>query len=220
MLTEDMLKKIDEKLGAILSLLADHVGVEKPQFVQKGEQVVAEVPAPAPETTEELNADEQTLEVGARVRYVGNREMPSSEATVVEVKERGWIVVMFDGEASPKNVRLTEISTEVIEQPPELTEEEEAAVDALDEEEDTPVYPGNSGGLDEEAAGYKMPSGMYASYRDLHAIYSDTKKADTNRKYLRFRATKVMGGDETTKEMCHRYLVSIGDEEYVNGVSA
>ena len=39
-----------------------------------------------------------------------------------------------------------------------------------------------------------------------------------NRKYLRFRATKVIGGDTLTQEMCHRYLVGIQDEEYLNEV--
>ena len=42
--------------------------------------------------------------------------------------------------------------------------------------------------------------GSFKEYRNIHAIYSDMKLADANRKYLRFRAGKTIGGDETTRK--------------------
>jgi hypothetical protein len=107
----------------------------------------------------------------------------------------------------------------MVEQPPEVADNDPAE-DVTEEEEETPVYPDNSISLDEEAAGYRLPKGKWAEYRDLHAIYSDTKNAAVNHRYLRMRAQKVFAGDEKTKEMCHRYLMSIGDEEYMSEVNA
>jgi kynurenine formamidase len=73
-------------------------------------------------------------------------------------------------------------------------------------------------GIDEEAAAYAIPQGMFAAYQNLHKIYTDSANADRNRKFLRYRAHNVLKGDEVTKEMCHRYLMSVRDEEYLKEV--
>jgi hypothetical protein len=95
------------------------------------------------------------------------------------------------------------------EQPPEQTEkevvvaEEKAVAESL---------------FDEEASSHRFEKGSYKEYRDIHAIYSDQKKMLGNRKYLRYRAQNVIGGDTLTQEMCHRYLIGVQDEEYLNEV--
>ena len=110
-----------------------------------------------------------------------------------------------------------EVTKEVVEQPPALSHEEEEAVEEHLEAQ-AEASEGSIIKIDEEAAEYKIDKGSFKDYRNIHAIYTDTKKADANRKYLRFRASKVIGGDETTKEMCHRYLVSVPDEIYMKEV--
>ena len=115
----------------------------------------------------------------------------------------------FDGEGKHTKCRKSELTLGANEQPPEQTEkevvvaEEKAVAESL---------------FDEEASGHKIEKGSFKEYRDIHAIYSDQKKMVGNRKYLRFRAKKVIGGDTLTQEMCHRYLVGIQDEEYLNEV--
>lgn len=69
--------------------------------------------------------------------------------------------------------------------------------------------------FDEEAATFKFTEGSYKQYRDIHAIYSDPKKTEGNRRYLRFRAQNVVKGDTVAKEMCHRYLIGVQDEVYL-----
>jgi len=223
-MSDELLKEMNDKLGAILNLLAEHVGKEIPPYVRAAQAVLEDVPAPAPTPAPVVSDEEDTLQVGARVVYSGTRTdtMPDCQGTVVEVKERGWILVTFDGEADARNCRYTEL-TLASRQPPVLTEEEEAKVEEHEakEEEASPTIRGSNDGLvmDLDAAGYRIPKGVWAEYRDIHAIYSDPKKTDYNRRYLRMRAQKVYG-DETTMQMCHRYLVSVQDEVYLNEVNA
>jgi len=120
-------------------------------------------------------------------------------------------LVAFDDQGDHTKCRKSELTLGANEQPPEQTEqevvvaEEKAVAESL---------------FDEEAAGHKIEKGSFAQYRDIHAIYSDQKKMVGNRKYLRFRAKKAVGGDTLTQEMCHRYLVGIQDEEYLKEVGA
>ena len=101
----------------------------------------------------------------------------------------------FDDQGSDTKCRKKDLSLENNEQPPEKTEVEVA------EEATEPAQEEFSSGLmmestfDEEAAGFKFSEGSYKQYRDIHAIYSDTKKTEGNRRYLRFRAKNVVKGD-------------------------
>ena len=147
--------------------------------------------------------------MGDTVRYNGTRIEAKKDGTITEIKKTGspWISVLGE-DLGLKSVRQGEITKEVVEQPPALSHEEEEAVEEHLEAQ-AEASEGSIIKIDEEAAEYKIDKGSFKDYRNIHAIYTDTKKADANRKYLRFRASKVIGGDETTKEMCHRYLVSV-----------
>jgi len=192
------------------------------------------------------DSEDYTPEVGDRVRYTGSRNsIPDGMGTVTEVKGPGWTKVVFDSEpSSSHSIRRNDLRL-AGEQPPEVTEEEaeaaQAEADAAEEEEESPIYPGATVTLtvdavaadgsvvsrdttatvveiDEEAWEYAIPQGMFSAYQNLHKIYTDVANLNRNRKFLRYRAHNVLKGDELTKEMCHRYLVSVGDADYLKEV--
>lgn len=179
----------------------------------------------------------EDFDVGKKVLFIGDREAyKGKQGTIVEING-AWVRVVFEDDSKPVSCRKMELSTTIVEQAPvdesnELSMDEEWAAknkiaEMVDEEHpdllkdevvaETPVQ---STGLDEEAAAHKIPQGAYSTYRDIHAIYSDMNKRKGNRNYLRYRAKHVIKDDVTTKEMCHRYLVSVNDEEYLKDVVA
>ena len=186
------------------------------------------------ETKTESSED---FDVGKKVLFIGDREAyKGKQGTIVEING-AWVRVVFEDDSKPVSCRKMELSTTIVEQAPvdesnELSMDEEWAAknkiaEMVDEEHpdllkdevvaETPVQ---STGLDEEAAAHKIPQGAYSTYRDIHAIYSDMNKRKGNRNYLQYRAKHVIKDDVTTKEMCHRYLVSVNDEEYLKDVVA
>lgn len=232
-MSEELLQNIDAKLGVIVGLMEKYMGMDtRPAAIQFAERVLEEANAvveqtiaPVPTVKEQLKAavesNDEDFQVGDSVLYVGTRkeDLKGKEGTILQDKEGSpWFVVMFDGQP-PANVRKGEISKTLVEQPPALSHEEEVAVEEHLEAQQE-ASEGSIIKIDEEAAEYKIDKGSFKEYRNIHAIYTDMKKADANRKYLRFRASKVIGGDEVTKEMCHRYLVSVQDEEYMKEVGA
>ena len=216
--TLTILNSINEKLGLVVEMLSADSAPVKPKYVEVAEKVLSVgnealeevIPAVIEEVSTETPSNE-TLEVGSIITYTGDREVLSGkQGTVVEVRG-AWVVVAFDGEGKHTKCRKSELTLGANEQPPEQTEkevevaEEKAVAESL---------------FDEEASSHKIEKGSFKEYRDIHAIYSDQKKMVGNRKYLRFRATKVIGGDTLTQEMCHRYLVGIQDEEYLAALEA
>lgn len=214
--TLTILNSINEKLGLVVEMLSADSAPVKPKYVEVAEKVLSVgnealeevIPAVIEEVSTETPSNE-TLEVGSIITYAGDREVLSGKrGTVVEVRG-AWVVVAFDGEGKHTKCRKSELTLGANEQPPEQTEkevvvaEEKAVAESL---------------FDEEASGHKIEKGSFKEYRDVHAIYSDQKKMVGNRKYLRFRAKKVIGGDTLTQEMCHRYLIGVQDEEYLNEV--
>ena len=214
--TLTILNSINEKLGLVVEMLSADSAPVKPKYVEVAEKVLSVgnealeevIPAVIEEVSTETPSNE-TLEVGSIITYTGDREVLSGKrGTVVEVRG-SWVVVAFDGEGKHTKCRKSELTLGANEQPPEQTEkevvvaEEKAVAESL---------------FDEEASSHKIEKGSFKEYRDIHAIYSDQKKMVGNRKYLRFRAQKVIGGDTLTQEMCHRYLVGVQDEEYLNEV--
>jgi hypothetical protein len=220
--TLTVLNSINEKLGLIVMAMQG-----KPAYVKVAEQtleasnatveevvpVVQENEEEAqPASTEETQTNE--IVVGSRVTYTGkDREaLFGLVGTVVDLRN-AWTVVRFDDQGSDTKCRKKDLSLENNEQPPEKTEVEVA-------EEATETVPLEAEfTFDEEAAGFKFSEGSYKQYRDIHAIYSDAKKTEGNRRYLRFRAQNLVKGDEVAKEMCHRYLIGVGDEVYLKEVS-
>jgi len=231
-MSEELLQNIDAKLGVIVGLMEKYMGMDtRPAAIQFAERVLEEANAafektiaPVPTIEEQLKAaveaNDEDFQVGDTVLYVGTRkaDLKGKEGTIVQDKEGSpWFVVMFDGQ--PANVRKGEISKTLVEQPPALSHEEEVAVEERLEAQQE-ASEGSIIKIDEEAAEYKLNAGVIKGYRNIHAAYSDMKKAELNRKYLRFRAKKVILDDTTTQEMCHRYLVSVQDEEYMKEVGA
>ena len=214
--TLTILNSINEKLGLVVEMLSADSAPVKPKYVEVAEKVLSVgnealeevIPAVIEEVSTETPSNE-TLEIGSIITYTGDREgLSGKRGTVVEVRG-AWVVVTFDGEGKHTKCRKSELTLAGNEQPPEQTEkevevaEEKAVAESL---------------FDEEASSHKIEKGSFKEYRDIHAIYSDQKKMVGNRKYLRFRATKVIGDDTLTQEMCHRYLVGIQDEEYLHQI--
>ena len=226
-MSEELLQNIDAKLGVIVGLIEKYMGTDtKPAAVKVAEQVleeanavVEEIVQPEPEHVVYEKKKAEQFAVGDTVRYIGTRIEAKKDGTITEIKTGSpWISVLWE-DLGLKSVRQGEITKEVVEQPPALSHEEEEAVEEHLEAQ-AEASEGSIIKIDEEAAEYKIDKGSFKDYRNIHAIYTDTKKAEANRKYLRFRASKVIGGDETTKEMCHRYLVSVQDEVYMKEVGA
>ena len=216
--TLTILNSINEKLGLVVEMLSADSAPVKPKYVEVAEKVLSVgnealeevIPAVIEEVSTETPSNE-TLEVGSIITYTGDREVLSGKrGTVVEVRG-AWVVVAFDDEGKHTKCRKSELTLGANEQPPEQTEkevvvaEEKAVAESL---------------FDEEASSHKIEKGSFKEYRDIHAIYSDQKKMVGNRKYLRFRAKKVIGDDTLTQEMCHRYLIGIQDEEYLGILDA
>lgn len=223
----ELLESIDGQLGVIVGLLREYMGANVPAPVRVAEQVLAEANAAleatvAPVPAVQVADSKEELAIGDKVVYIGTRkkDLQGVQGTITDIKEGSpWLVVMFEGMGNSVSVRKGEVSREQASQPPALSAKEEQMVEEHLEEQ----YEASEGSIikiDEEAASHKIEKGSFKEYRNIHAIYSDMKKAEANRKYLRFRATKVIGGDEITKEMCHRYLVSVQDEVYMQELSA
>ena len=219
--TLTVLNSINEKLGLIVKAMQG-----KPAYVKVAEKTLeasnatVEEVVPVvqqneeeaqPASTEETQTNE--IVIGSRVTYTGkDREaLFGLVGTVVDLRN-AWTVVRFDEQSSHTKCRKKDLSFANNEQPPEKTEVEVA------EEATEPVAEAESN-FDEEAAGFKFAEGSYKQYRDIHAIYSDAKKTEGNRRYLRFRAQNVVKGDLLAKEMCHRYLIGVQDEVYLKEVN-
>ena len=69
--------------------------------------------------------------------------------------------------------------------------------------------------IDEGAASFRIPKGIYNKFASIHHIYS---AGDKERKWLRMRAKRPLNCEET-QLMCKRYLSSVQDAEYLAGVS-
>lgn len=236
--TLTVLNSINEKLGLIVMAMQG-----KPAYVKVAEQTLeasnatVEKVVPVVQENEEEAQPASTKEtqtneivVGSRVTYTGkDREaLFGLVGTVVDLRN-AWTVVRFDDQGSDTKCRKKDLSLENNEQPPEKTEVEVveeaeaqrnvvvegrviAASEVLaadDDDREMRTF------FDEEAAGFKFTEGSYKQYRDIHAIYSDPKKTEGNRRYLRFRAQNVVKGDTVAKEMCHRYLIGVQDGEYL-----
>ena len=222
--TLTVLNSINEKLG----LIVEAMNLDKPAYVKVAEQTLEASNAKVEEIVPVVQEKEEALPVsaeaqlneiaiGSRVTYTGEEReaLLGKIGTVVDLR-KAWTVVRFDDDGGDTKCRKKDLSLAGNEQPPEKTEAEVAVEEASQKE---PQVESESA-FDEEAASFKFEEGSYRQYRDIHAIYSDTKKTEGNRRYLRFRAKNVVKGDTVAKEMCHRYLIGVGDEVYLKEVKA
>ena len=220
--TLTVLNSINEKLG----LIVEAMNLDQPAYVKVAKQTLAvsnakveEIVPAVQEKEEALPVSEEAqlneIAVGSRVSYTGDEReaLLGKVGTVVDLR-KAWTVVRFDDDGSDTKCRKKDLSLAGNEQPPEKTEVEVANEEASQEE------PQAESAFDEEAASFKFSEGSYKQYRDIHAIYSDAKKTEGNRRYLRFRAKTVVKGDLLAKDMCHRYLIGVEDEAYLKEVGA
>ena len=201
------------------------------------EQVKEDVPDEGADSSP--STDDGVMTVGSIVGYLGTKrkDLWGKSGTVVEVKPAGWFVVDFEKVPGTVTVRKGHL-TRALSQPliekkidpaweeyaaklvarkkavsNELSIEEEFAaknkVTDLVREESPDIL------LDDEAATYHIPKGIYSKFSDIHHIY---KAGDKEQSWLRFRATKALG-DEKTQEMVKRYLASVQDAQYLAAVS-
>ena len=201
------------------------------------EQVKADVPDEGADSSP--STDGGVMAVGSLVGYLGTKrkDLWGKSGTVVEVKPAGWFVVDFEGVPGTTTVRKGNL-TRALSQPliekkidpaweehnAKLEARKTAVSNALSIEEEfaaknkvadlvTEEAPALL--LDDEAATYHIPKGIYSKFSDIHHIY---KAGDKEKNWLRFRATKALG-DEKTQEMVKRYLASVQDAQYLAAVS-
>ena len=239
---QEELKKITENLERTVQsiglishiLLQQEMGtLEKPKAIEVAQQVLESSNAAVEEVIEQVKEDDSTvvedngssqeedkgMTVGSIVGYLGTKreDLWGKSGTVVEVKPAGWFVVDFEKVPGTVTVRKGNLSR-TLSQPPiekttELSIEEEFAaknkVAELVTEEAPDIL------LDDEAATYHIPKGIYSKFSDIHHFY---KAGDKEQSWLRFRATKALG-DEKTQEMVKRYLASVQDAQYLAAVN-
>jgi len=239
---QEELKKITENLERTVQsiglishiLLQQEMGtLEKPKAIEVAQQVLESSNAAVEEVIEQVKEDDSTvvedngssqgedkgMTVGSIVGYLGTKreDLWGKSGTVVEVKPAGWFVVDFEKVPGTVTVRKGNLSRTLSQPPIEKTtdlsiEEEFAAKNKVAElvtEEAPDIL------LDDEAATYHIPKGIYSKFSDIHHIY---KAGDKEKNWLRFRATKALG-DENTQEMVKRYLASVQDAQYLAAVS-
>ena len=195
------------------------------------DEVIEQVKADDPVVIEDEGSSQEEdkgMTVGSIVDYLGTKreDLWGKSGTVVEVKPAGWFVVDFEKVRGTVTVRkgnlVRTLSQPYTEQSTDLALEEHLAkvsndlsigeefvaknkVAELVTEEAPDIL------LDDEAATYHIPKGIYSKFSDIHHIY---KAGDKEKNWLRFRATRALG-DEKTQEMVKRYLASVQDAQYL-----
>lgn len=225
----DSLNRVAENIALLSRTLLKEDVLTPPAFVVAAQEVLDVANATmdkAVKQNEEATLDtteensNEALEVGSQVKYVGDRESLKGQlGAIVEVKERGWVVVVWNN-GDTKSARTNELELFGGQPPQEEPVAEEAPVVEDSEEpveEPTPTRIEEKSTtedivLDEEAANYQIPTGLYAKFASIHHIY---KAGEKDRKWLRFRASKPLNC-ELTQSMCQRYLVSVKDSEYLD----
>lgn len=238
----DSLNQVAENIALLSRTLLKEDALQPPAFVVAAQEVLDAANATmdkAIEQNEEATLDttedsEESFVVGSQVKYVGDRESLKGQLGIVrEVKERGWLAIAWHN-GDNKSARTNEVTLFGGQGPEEVTSDKESyqapseEVDAEmfgtsiesqqisveahleDSKEPTPII------LDEEAASYHIPKGLYAKFSSIHHIY---KAGEKERKWLRIRARRPLNC-ETTQLMVQRYLSSVQDAEYLAGVSA
>jgi hypothetical protein len=219
----DSLNRVAENIALLSRTLLKEDALTPPAYVVAAQEVLDVANATMDKavkqneeatlkTTEENS--EETLEVGSQVKYVGDRESLKGQlGAVVEVKERGWVVVVWNN-GDTKSARTNELEL-FGGQPPQEEPAEENSEEPVEEPTPTRIEEKSTTEdivLDEDAANYQIPTGLYAKFASIHHIY---KASEKDRKWLRFRASKPLNC-ETTQSMCQRYLVSVKDSEYLS----
>jgi len=235
---QEELKKITENLERTVQsiglishiLLQQEMGtLEKPKAIEVAQQVLESSNAAVEEVIEQVkedvpdegadsspSTDGGVMTVGSIVEYWGTKrkDLSGKSGTVVEVKPAGWFVVDFEKVPGTVTVRKGHLVRSLIqpagEEKTELLRTLETNKVPVDVAEKAPSIL-----LDDEAATYHIPKGIYSKFSDIHHIY---KAGDKEQSWLRFRATKALG-DEKTQEMVKRYLASVQDAQYLAAVN-
>jgi len=239
---QEELKKITENLERTVQsiglishiLLQQEMGtLEKPKAIEVAQKVLESSNAAVEEVIEQVREDDSTvvedngsnqeedkrMTVGSIVGYLGTKrkDLWGKSGTVVEVKPAGWFVVDFEKVPGTVTVRKGHLSP-TLSQPPQVEESNELSIEeefaAKNKVAELVAEEAPNILLDDEAATYHIPKGIYSKFSDIHHIY---KAGDKEKSWLRFRATKALG-DEKTQEMVKRYLASVQDAKYLEAV--
>ena len=225
----DSLNRVAESISLLARAELESNLPSPPAFVTHAQEVLDHANATLVKAVDKTTHEEapsgdsdtsENFEVGSQVKYIGKRESLKGLIGIVgEVKERGWLSIAWKN-SEVTSARTNEVEPFGAQAPEEITSDKEsyqAPVEEVVEEtaEEATAEPSKVI-IDEEAASFRVPNGIYNKFASIHHIYS---AGDKERKWLRLRAKRPLNCEET-QLMCKRYLSSVQDAEYLAGVSA
>ena len=227
----DSLNRVAESISLLARAELESNLPSPPAFVTHAQEVLDHANATLVEAVDKTTHEEapsgdsdtsENFEVGSQVKYIGKRESLKGLIGIVgEVKERGWLSIAWKN-SEVTSARTNEVEPFGAQAPEEITSDKEsyqAPVEEVVEEvveepaEEVTAEPSKVI-IDEGAASFRIPKGIYNKFASIHHIYS---AGDKERKWLRMRAKRPLNCEET-QLMCKRYLSSVQDAEYLAGV--
>jgi hypothetical protein len=225
----DSLNRVAESISLLARAELESNLPSPPAFVTQAQEVLDHANATLVKAVDKTTHEEapsgdsdtsENFEVGSQVKYIGKRESLKGLIGIVgEVKERGWLSIAWKN-SEVTSARTNEVEPFGAQAPEEITSDKESYQAPVEEVVEEPAEEATAEPskviIDEEAASFRIPNGIYNKYASIHHIYS---AGDKERKWLRLRAKRPLNCEET-QLMCKRYLSSVQDAEYLTGVSA
>jgi len=229
----DSLNRVAESISLLARAELESNLPSPPAFVTHAQEVLDHANATLVKAVDKTTHEEapsgdsdtsENFEVGSQVKYIGKRESLKGLVGIVgEVKDRGWLSIAWKN-SEVTSARTNEVELFGAQAPKEITSDKESYQTPVEEVvEETAEEPAEEATaepskviIDEEAASFRIPNGIYNKFASIHHIYS---AGDKERKWLRLRAKRPLNCEET-QLMCKRYLSSVQDAEYLAGVSA
>jgi hypothetical protein len=229
----DSLNRVAESIALLARVDLENHLPSPPAFVIQAQEVLDHANATLVEAVDKTTHEEapsgdsdtsENFEIGNQVKYIGKREsLKGLIGIVTEVKERGWLTIAWKN-SEVTSARTNELNYFGPQAPEEITSDNESyqepAQEVIEEVVEEPAKEATAEPseviIDEEAANFRVPNGIYNKYASIHHIY---KAGEKERKWLRLRAKRPLNCEET-QIMCQRYLSSVQDAEYLAEVSA
>ena len=227
----DSLNRVAESISLLARAELESNLPSPPAFVTHAQEVLDHANATLVKAVDKTTHEEapsgdsdtsENFEVGSQVKYIGKRESLKGLVGIVgEVKDRGWLSIAWKN-SEVTSARTNEVELFGAQAPKEITSDKESYQAPVEEVvEETAEEPAEEATaepskviIDEEAASFRIPNGIYNKFASIHHIYS---AGDKERKWLRLRAKRPLNCEET-QLMCKRYLSSVQDAEYLAGV--
>ena len=225
----DSLNRVAESISLLARAELESNLPSPPAFVTHAQEVLDHANATLVKAVDKTTHEEapsgdsdtsENFEVGSQVKYIGKRESLKGLVGIVgEVKDRGWLSIAWKN-SEVTSARTNEVELFGAQVPKEITSDKESYQTPVEEVAEEPTEEATAEPskviIDEEAASFRIPNGIYNKFASIHHIYS---AGDKERKWLRLRAKRPLNCEET-QLMCKRYLSSVQDAEYLAGVSA